>query len=126
MEKKRLVMVLVASLLLAVGWTYARIMLQQRHPEWFAEPPPQQQTATQTNPQQGGGDSGGGAAGVATPTATQAVTQQQATAPATAPGGVQVVGGESRPALLGNPAFDPKGTSGHPIALSIDPRGASI
>ena len=119
MDKKRVVIVLVASLVIAFTWGYARIALERRYPEWFRPQP--QPTATQTNPQQpAGADTG--SPGVASPT-TGTATQQS---PSTSPGVIRVVGGDPQPARLGNPTFDPDASREYPVALTIDPKGASI
>jgi YidC/Oxa1 family membrane protein insertase len=128
MDKKRLVIVMLLSLGVVFGWTYLHALLRQKHPEWFEQPQTQQTeqqqqqpTATQTTP------ANGGSPGIVGPSTAPGVVRQ--TAPATAPTTpetLQVVGGDALPTRLGNPAFDPGGTGDYPLALVIDPRGASI
>ena len=123
MDKKRLAIVMVLSMAVVFGWTYMYNRLRQQHPEWFQQP---EQTATQTSPATDSGG-GGGAAAPSTAQTPGVVQATQSVAPATVPTAtVQAVGGEAQPALLGDPAFDPKGEREYPLALNIDPQGAGL
>jgi len=115
MDNKRLVIVIVLSMVVVLVWSYINILLQRLHPEWY-EHPSQQTSQGTTAP-----------AGSAPSSAPAQPVMVAASQPATAPRGqLRVAGGDPMPAALGHSAFDPKGRAQYPLALTIDPRGAAI
>src|SRR5690349_5525285 len=109
MQVKRLLIFLLLTATLTIGWIWANTYLKEKHPDWYIDPPPADQTSQNQTP------------------STSPTTQTAATAPLTQPAGIHAVPGEGKPAEIGYFKFDRTGTfSQYPLGLALDPQGASI
>src|SRR5215208_1375274 len=106
MQGKRLVTFILFCVVVSVGWWWANHYLQQKHPEWYVDQPPQAASQTQS-------------AQPSTTPSTQVATTQ--------PGSIYAIGGASKAVEIGSSQFDKDGTkSQYPIGLAIDPQGAAV
>src|SRR5829696_5024049 len=107
MQGKRLTTFLLLCAVLFGGWWWANHYLQQKHPEWYVDQPPQTSSSQNQTTQP------------STTPSTQFATTQ--------PGSIYAIGGASKAIEIGSSQFDKDGTkSRYPIGLAIDPQGAAV
>jgi YidC/Oxa1 family membrane protein insertase len=127
MNNKRLIIVVLASMVIVWVWSMGNRWARQSHPEWFAQDQTAQPETAQPQTAPSPAVTQPGLATQATAPATGPAALIEATRPAVVPGQLNVV--PSMPAggaTLGHLALDTKGEAIYPLGVKLQARGASL